>query len=1181
VLTGPLSEEWSDRQLLERFARERDESAFACLVRRHGALVLGVSRRVLQHDQDAEDVFQASFLILARKAASRRWLPSIAGWLYCVAYRLAVRARARMVRQRRLERQARPVSELKAANEDYKQLYIALDEELEALRDAYREPLLLCYLEGKTRDQAARQLGWSLRTLERRLGQGLKLLRARLTRRGIELPAALLTAGLSQQAASAAVSTSVLAAAAQAAVAFSSGTVPAGGPVSAEVVALARGGMRAMAMSKWKFVLVVLLTAGALAAGLGELGHSLLATEPPKESQAIKEKPAATAPATAWPAGTTVTGRVVNQKGEPVANAEVLLLGAERIIVDADRKSWFVLEGEKSPGPPSTRTNKQGEFSIRRPKENADRLAVIADDPLFWVVSRKSLARGDGIDIKLPPSGSIAVHCNLPGKAAKQPVMIELRTLDGVTWESDFLRFHEAEFSVPNPGEAVFEHLPPAVYSVERDEQVRTGRNSVQMNPADRQLAKVEANRRAAIRFEHKVGRPLKGQVRGLENVELRYAILSVIYAGPEERQRNGQTYRRYTNFEALPIGSDGRFKTDPIPPGKYSINLFAVRSSTPEQSSQDADFQGHLDFTVPERGEMPEIMVIAKPNNGPRQPNTDCRVRVLDETGKPLAKVQALLHSAEGGYRDWIDGGLGVVGLAGADPFGDAEVLDVFLRADGYAPAMVRFHKEQRDKLRQGKRTVTLKRGQKVELRFRLPPGLTLPSSIVPDAYFKELKDRVGMMRQPANRKGAPPSDFNMLKLHEVGRGRFDLRIADDTPPFYVGIHAPGFLQYFDAGPFTLADVKQGVLAVDVPRPASLDIRFDPAARSADALPFQAVGLTVMRQIEGNAYLYVASDDVAAAVKHELRLTDLSPGHYYITVGTRPKSDDTKVPGTQIDRGVYSDRKELDLQAGQSEQVQFGYVPFDPDAFRGKRTATVRIQKPDGTPAKDRQVKVDYYDGHYGSLVVFSGVVPKSGEIILRDITDRVTFAPNRSYSITVDNKQLGHFGFTKGQTNEIFELRLPPQAGDLAPDIELQELATGKVTRLSKLRGKVVCLEFWATWCGPCQPAMAKLSTLGQEQSAAWKDRVVLLPVSIDENRERPRSHVTQRGWDRLEHHWTGEGTRGGWDSPAARAFVVSGVPEAIVIGRDGRILWRGHPSDTSAMQDLRSRIEAALAR
>src|SRR5207249_2872561 len=98
LLGGPAAGQWTDRQLLERFVRQRDEVAFASLVRRHGPLVLGVGRRILHHDQDAEDVFQATFLILARQAASRRWQKSIAGWLYCVAYRLAVRTRAKIFR---------------------------------------------------------------------------------------------------------------------------------------------------------------------------------------------------------------------------------------------------------------------------------------------------------------------------------------------------------------------------------------------------------------------------------------------------------------------------------------------------------------------------------------------------------------------------------------------------------------------------------------------------------------------------------------------------------------------------------------------------------------------------------------------------------------------------------------------------------------------------------------------------------------------------------------------------------------------------------------------------------------------------------------------------------------------------------------------------------------------------
>ena len=106
-----------------------------------------------------------------------------------------------------------------------------------------------------------------------------------------------------------------------------------------------------------------------------------------------------------------------------------------------------------------------------------------------------------------------------------------------------------------------------------------------------------------------------------------------------------------------------------------------------------------------------------------------------------------------------------------------------------------------------------------------------------------------------------------------------------------------------------------------------------------------------------------------------------------------------------------------------------------------------------------------------------------------------------------------------------------------------------------------------------------MAKLNALGDEQSDAWKDRVAIVPVSIDSEQARVKSHVQQRGWTELEHFWSGGSKGGDFEAPAARAFVVTGVPEAVLIGPDGRILWRGHPLDKSNGKDLKSRIEDAL--
>jgi RNA polymerase sigma factor (sigma-70 family) len=1189
LLAVSTNGEWTDSQLLARYASERDEAAFTSLVRRHGALVLGVGRRILHHDQDAEDVFQATFILLARKAASSGWRKSIAGWLYCIAYRLALRTKAKTIRQRALQRAAGISSQTKSRTSEEGPVMLAvLDEELQRLSELCREPLLLCYLEGKTRDQAAHQLGWSLRTLERRLQQGLKLLRARLSKRGVELPAALLAAGLTQQAASAGMSAAKIAATVEAVMSFSASAGTAGGAISAQAAALTEGGLKAMTVTMGKPRAVMLLAACLMFVGVGAVGHRIMAEKRVEGNQAAEEKKANPPPVMVWPEGATVQGRVVDHRGVAVANAEVLLLGEEHIIVGAERRNVFAWNEAKKERaePPSTRTNPKGEFRIARKKGTADRLAVIANGPLLWVVPRTSLAQGNNVIIKLPPAGSLAVKCDLPGKPPKLGVIIHLQTLEGMNWSNDVLRFNSPAYSVANPGETIIEHLPPGQYTVEREQQTPMGKNKVLSSASDRHLVKVESNQRAAIRFERKIGRPLVGWVRGLENAKLRYAYVMIMYSGPEEQlEANGRRGRLLTTFDTIPIKADGRFTTDPIPPGQYHLFLDAVRTSTPEQSEQQPDFQGQVQFTVPERGDMPKVEVVVKPVSEKVRlgfSNKEYRVRVVDDTGRPLPTLQVLIHTADAGCK-WIEGGSGVAFLNAPYLFQDADVVDVLVRADGCASSVIRIEGEQRTKLRQGDTTFTLRRGQKVELRLRLPEGLTWPKGLRPETYFKEFAERVQMMRQPANRERGMESNINnLLNVHEIGAGRFEVRLAEETPPFYVAIHAPGFLQNFEAGPFTLAHVKQGVLQIDVPRPASLDIRFHPGRDTADEMPFKGVGFGVMRHLHGNSYLQVATDS-APSIRHELRLSDLSPGTYLVSVRTQPKKENKQPTSTEINLGAYNDQKKLVLHAGKTARVDFRYTPFDRNAFRGQRTAVLRIRRPDGTPAADREVKVMFQGGHYGQQVVFAGRLPKSSEITLKGLTDRVpSFCPKQmAYGVEVDGKRVGQFGFTNDGPTQEFEFHLAPGAGDMAPDVVLKSVATGKSMKLSSLRGKLFCLEFWATWCGPCQPAMAKLDKLSAEHSSTWKDRVALVPVSIDEDVDRVQAHVRSRGWTRVDHFWTSDTDKVGWDAPAARAFVVSGVPEAFLIGPDGRILWRGHPLAEFGGQDLRTRIESELAK
>jgi RNA polymerase sigma factor (sigma-70 family) len=182
----------SDRELLHRFAGRHDQSAFESLVRRHGSMVLRLCSRLLPNTADAEDVFQATFLVLARKAASERWHDSVANWLYGVAHRLA--RKAKHTASRRAEHEGRtPIRFIPdpLAAITGRELLSILDEELLRLPDKYRAPLVLCYLEGLTRDEAAQQLGCPLGTLKSRLERGRDLLGRALTRRGVGLSSAL------------------------------------------------------------------------------------------------------------------------------------------------------------------------------------------------------------------------------------------------------------------------------------------------------------------------------------------------------------------------------------------------------------------------------------------------------------------------------------------------------------------------------------------------------------------------------------------------------------------------------------------------------------------------------------------------------------------------------------------------------------------------------------------------------------------------------------------------------------------------------------------------------------------------------------------------------------------------------------------------------------------------------
>jgi RNA polymerase sigma factor (sigma-70 family) len=256
----------TDGHLLERFLSSRDEAAFEALVRRHGPMVFGVCRRILRNTHDSEDAFQATFLVLACKASSVVPREMVGNWLHGVAYHTALKAKAMNTQRRAKERRAAPMPRPQGPDEIWQQLEPLLDGALQELPDKYRVPIVLCDLEGKTRRDVARQLGWAEGTVASRLARGRDLLARRLASRGVALSGAVVTAALAQGSASAAVPGKVVASTVKAASLFAAGHA-ATEVLSAKVVALTKGTLKAMLMTKLKIATAVLLAAAVLAMG--------------------------------------------------------------------------------------------------------------------------------------------------------------------------------------------------------------------------------------------------------------------------------------------------------------------------------------------------------------------------------------------------------------------------------------------------------------------------------------------------------------------------------------------------------------------------------------------------------------------------------------------------------------------------------------------------------------------------------------------------------------------------------------------------------------------------------------------------------------------------------------------------------------------------------------------------
>ncbi len=542
----------------------------------------------------------------------------------------------------------------------------------------------------------------------------------------------------------------------------------------------------------------------------------------------------------------------------------------------------------------------------------------------------------------------------------------------------------------------------------------------------------------------------------------------------------------------------------------------------------------------------------------------------VLGPEDEPLPQFEALIHSHQHGYVSWQRGTDGKIDFwsegvqtlrTSAEP-----QFQVIVRAPNLAPAVL--HSENTGNWMH--ETVKLTPGRLIDLSIRTADGTPLPESVTPLVVYPDFTGRVRAARQPENIRPDRPSDFVMSKVRRMADGHYQFRVPTEPAPFFLAIHDPGFMLSLESKIITDDELADRHIEWQLPAPATLHLQFD--LSDVQELPaYRHSRAQVSSCIPEVGKYYTVWLRESETLSFDASIRGLIPGRHRVRVMLLPPEDQGDEGNGGSDGRVFRETAVLNLTPGQDKTLVLEYTPFEPNAWHGHDTLTVTLNRYAGRPANGAPFKLDYVDPHYGSVIVLEGKLDNEGRFRLHNVRPG---PDGPEFFLSVDDRWARRIRMTQPGSQE-FEFTLAPQVGDRIPDVELLDLATGRPLSLRSLQGNIIYLEFWATWCGPCKVPMAHLNKVARKQREAWKGRVHILAASIDSRSEIVTRYAEQRGWTHVRHCWAGDETGEAFDSKAARAFGLRGVPTALLIDPQGRIVWKGHPRSA----DCESQINVLL--